>query len=173
MVGGLVVEKIPLFVLSAISCVVTIIAQKGALNTIGNVAFPERFANAAISFVIYLSQTFWPVHLAVLYPYNENGFSILGVVLALLLLSALTVAVWRYRKPYPFLLIGWLWFLGTLVPMSGIVQVGWQSRADRYTYLPQIGLFVAITWGATELFKKSPNITDNCQRLPACSSSCY
>ena len=155
-VRALVIEKIPLFILSAVSCVVTIIAQKKALNTIRNVAFVERMANALISCLAYLGQTIWPAHLAVLYPYNEHGFGILRVVLALLLLSLISVVVWIYRRQFPFLLIGWLWFVGMLVPMSGIVQVGWQSRADRYTYLPQIGLFLAITWGTIALFNKSP-----------------
>ena len=153
---GLVVEKIPLFLLSAASCVVTIIAQKNALNSIRKVAFLDRLANGVISYVTYLAQTIRPVHLAVLYPYNEQGIKASTVIVALLLLVVASIAVWLYRKPYPFLLIGWLWFLGMLVPMSGIVQVGWQPRADRYTYLPQIGLFIATTWGVTELFTKWP-----------------
>ncbi|MFL6513639.1 MAG: tetratricopeptide repeat protein [Chthoniobacterales bacterium] len=152
----LIIEKIPFFVLSAISCVVTFIAQKGALNATQKVVFPERLANAVISYVAYLAQTIWPVHLAVLYPFREHDFTIWRIVFALLLLSLILIVVWIYRKPFPFLLVGWFWFLGALVPMSGIIQVGWQSRADRYTYLPQIGLLLAITWGVTELIKKMP-----------------
>jgi len=153
---GLIIEKIPFFVLSAVSCVVTFIAQKHALDATQKVVFSERLGNTVISYVVYLAQTIWPVHLAVLYPYREHDFTIWRVVFALLLLSLISIVVWIYRKPFPFLLIGWFWFLGTLVPMSGIIQVGWQSRADRYTYMPQIGLLLAITWGVTELFKKMP-----------------
>ena len=152
----LIIEKIPFFVLSAVSCVVTFIAQKNALNATQKVVFSERVANAVISYAAYLGQTIWPVHLAVLYPYREYDFAIWRVVFALVLVSLISIVVWIYRKPFPFLLIGWFWFLGMLVPMSGIIQVGWQSRADRYTYLPQIGLLLAITWAVTELFKKMP-----------------
>lgn len=152
----LIIEKIPFFLLSAVSCVVTFVAQKGALTATQKVVFSERLANVVISYVAYLAQTIWPVHLAALYPYREYDFTIVAVICALILLLLISIVVWIYRKPFPFLLVGWLWFLGTLVPMSGIVQVGWQSRADRYTYLPQIGLLLAITWGVTELFKKMP-----------------
>jgi protein O-mannosyl-transferase len=130
--------------------------SKDALNNIRKVAFPERLANSVISYVAYLGQTMWPARLAVLYPYREYSLNSPQVILALLLLLLISVGVWIYRKPYPFLLIGWLWFVGALVPMSGLVQVGWQPRADRYTYLPHIGLFVAMTCGMVELFKHRP-----------------
>ncbi|HEY2711339.1 MAG TPA: tetratricopeptide repeat protein [Chthoniobacterales bacterium] len=152
---GLLGEKIPLFILSAASCAVTIVAQKEAFAAIHKVPFADRLGNAAISYVIYLAQTICPVRLAVLYPYPEHGFSTFAAILALLLLASVSVALFICRNSYPYLLVGWLWFLGMLVPMSGLVQVGWQSRADRYTYLPQIGLYLSASWGVTELFKRS------------------
>ena len=149
----LIVEKIPLFVLSAASCVATILAQKEAFAPIRAVPLQERLANAVVAYVEYMGQAIYPAHLAVLYPYPEAGLSIAEVVFALLVLVTISVIFFVWRKTYPFALIGWLWFLGMLVPMIGIVQVGSQPMADRYTYLPQIGLYILTTWGAIELFK--------------------
>jgi hypothetical protein len=98
----------------------------------------------------------YPAHLAVLYPYPEGGLRSPEFILAFLLLSSISVTFFLWRKKHPFLLIGWAWFVGMLVPMIGIVQVGSHSRADRYTYLPQIGLYIAATWGAIELVAKRP-----------------
>ena len=147
----LVLEKIPLFVLSAASCVATILAQKEAFTPIGAVSLPERFANAVVAYVQYLGQTVWPAHLAVLYPYPEGGHHVAEVILALLFLMVVFVIVFVWTKIYQFALVGWLWFVGMLVPMIGIVQVGSQPRADRYTYLPQIGLYILATWGVMKL----------------------
>ena len=94
----------------------------------------------------------WPARLAVLYPYPEGHLKVAPVILALLLLLVISVAFFLWRKKYPFLLVGWLWYLGMLVPMIGIIQVGSQVRADRYTYLPQIGLYLLVAWSAMELF---------------------
>jgi Tfp pilus assembly protein PilF len=149
----LVAEKIPFFVLSAASCVATILAQKEAFAPMRAVPLQERFANAVVSYVQYLGQALCPAHLAVLYPYPEGGPHIVEVVLALAFLLVVSVIFLRWHRPYPFALTGWLWFLGMLVPMIGIVQVGSQPRADRYTYLPAIGLYTLATWGAMELFK--------------------
>ncbi len=150
-VGRRVAEKIPLFVLSAVSCVVTLYAQKQALEARLDLSFIERADNAAVSYVTYLAQMFYPIHLAVLYPYSEGGLKLAPVVLSLLLLVIISVIFVLSRRKYPFLLVGWLWYLGMLVPMIGFIQVGLQPRADRYTYLPQIGLYILITWGALEL----------------------
>src|SRR5437899_2551694 len=150
----LVIEKLPLFVLSAASCVATLLAQQEALDASLKPPLGERVGNALVSYAMYLGQMIWPAHLAVLYPYPEGNLKVLQVVLALLLLLIISAAVFVWRKKYPFLLTGWLWYLGMLVPMIGIVQVGSQVRADRYTYLPQIGLYLLVAWGAMELFHR-------------------
>jgi tetratricopeptide (TPR) repeat protein len=155
-VRRVVAEKIPFFVLSIASCLATILAQKEALTPVRAVSFPERIANAVMSYVEYLVQTIYPAHLAVLYPYPESGLNAAEVILALLFLLAVSVILFRWRHIYPFALIGWLWFLGMLVPMIGVVQVGSQPRADRYTYLPEIGLYILAIWGGMELCKKWP-----------------
>src|ERR1041385_6749256 len=93
----------------------------------------------------------WPVGLAVFYPHPENRLSLWEISFSLLLLLCTTVVAIALRKQRPYLITGWLWYLGTLVPVIGLVQVGWQGRADRYTYLPQIGLYIAITWALTDL----------------------
>jgi tetratricopeptide (TPR) repeat protein len=153
-VRGLVVEKIPLFVLSAASSVVTVLAQREAFTATFQLPFQARFANAVLSYVAYLGQVIWPMNLAVLYPYPEGNLNFVEVIVALLFLWIVSIIFFFWRKRYPFLLVGWLWFLGMLVPMIGLVQVGSQPRADRYTYLPEIGLCILVTWGGLELFKK-------------------
>jgi tetratricopeptide (TPR) repeat protein len=148
----LIVEKLPLIVISAASCVATFLAQKQALDTSLKPPLDERIGNTLVSYVVYLGQMLWPARLAVLYPYPERNLKVPHVILALLLLLIISIAVFLWRKKYPFLLIGWLWYLGMLVPMIGIIQVGSQARADRYTYLPQIGLYLLVAWSAMELF---------------------
>src|ERR1043166_7492077 len=148
----LVLEKLPLLALSAASCTATLLAQKQALELSLKPALEERFGNAVISYVVYVGQMLWPARLAVLYPYPEGNLRIPQVILALLILLVISVAFFLWRRRYPFLLTGWLWYLGMLVPMIGIIQVGSQVRADRYTYLPQIGLYLLTAWGARELF---------------------
>jgi protein O-mannosyl-transferase len=150
----LVVEKLPLFVLSAASCVATLLAQKPALDASLKPPLEERVANALVSYIVYLGQMIWPPRLAVLYPYPEGNLKVPQVVLALLLLLIISTAFFMWRRKYPFLLTGWLWYLGMLVPMIGIIQVGSQVRADRYTYLPQIGLYLLVAWSAMELFRQ-------------------
>jgi tetratricopeptide (TPR) repeat protein len=144
----LVLEKVPLLVLSAASCVATIFAQKEALNSIHLRPLQERLANAVVAYVKYIGQMVYPAHLAVFYPYPEVGPPTWEVLASLLFLLTVSVLVVFCRKAYPFLSTGWFWFMGMLVPMIGIVQVGSQPMADRYTYLPEIGLYIAITWGA-------------------------
>ena len=151
---SLVLEKIPFFVLSAASCVVTILAQGRTLIPMHELTFAERVGNAAVAYVVYLGQTIYPVRLAVVYPYPAGHVNIAQAILAFLFLGIISVIFFLWRKKYPFLLIGWLWFLGMLVPMIGLVQVGPQPHADRYTYLPQIGLCVLAIWGAAELSAK-------------------
>ncbi len=146
---GLVVEKLPLFVLSAASCVVTIIAQRGSTGDMEPLPFIWRIENAAVSCTTYIGQMFWPVKLAVFYP--AHSFSVWQIVFAfgfLIAVSAITVAM---RKRHPYLFTGWFWYLGMLVPVIGVLQIGLQSHADRYTYLPQIGLYVLATWTVADM----------------------
>jgi len=150
----LVVEKLPFFALSAAFSVVTFVIQQrtGAMKTLDLVPLDIRCENALISYCRYLFKLFWPVDLAIFYPYPRYlppGW----VLLAGLFLSGLTVLFWRQRRRYPFCLVGWLWFVGTLVPVIGLVQVGIQAMADRYTYVPSLGLLLLVVWGAHELFQ--------------------
>lgn len=149
-VWRLVNEKLPLFGLSAASGWITMKAQIAAVH----LDFPltVRLENAALSYVNYIAKTFWPVDLAPLYPHPGPSVSTSHAVLAALALLAITISVVLNRRRY--LLVGWFWFLGTLVPMIGLVQVGVQAMADRYAYIPVIGLFVMICWGFGEVFGK-------------------
>jgi len=154
-VGPLVLEKIPLFVLTAISCAVTFIAQNEAGTVASIKAFTPnvRIANAFVSYVIYIVKTIWPDNLAVFYPY-PGLWPLWQVLGAVLLLVTVTFAVISAAKRFPYLPVGWLWFTGTLVPVIGIVQVGGQAMADRYMYIPSIGLFIVAAWGIPEILKK-------------------
>jgi protein O-mannosyl-transferase len=147
----LVVEKLPFFALSALSCVVTFLVQRacGAMTPLAKTHFELRLANALVAYAQYLSKTLWPSKLAIFYPYRPLSLDSWQVVGAALLLLAVTAAVVLAWKKQPYLPVGWFWFLGTLVPVIGLVQVGKQSLADRYTYLPHIGLFVMFAWGAS------------------------
>jgi protein O-mannosyl-transferase len=150
----LVLEKIPLFLLSAASAVITLKAQAagGAVRTFVEVPVAVRLGNAILSYGRYLQKAFWPSHLSVMYPYRWSWAQswMLGLFLLLLaLVSRLVVAVERR-----YLLVGWLWFLGTLVPMIGLVQVGGQAMADRYAYLPLIGVFLMVCWGVPEIVRR-------------------
>jgi tetratricopeptide (TPR) repeat protein len=155
----LLLEKIPFFILSAASCFVTVVAQRHgeAINSLESVPLLNRLANAAISCVAYLKQTIWPTGLSVFYKRSVElppGI-VLGCVLLLLVITALALRLARSR---PYLLVGWCWFLGMLVPVIGLVQVGNQARADRYTYLPLIGIFIAVVWGSAELVVRFFNL---------------
>jgi tetratricopeptide (TPR) repeat protein len=151
----LIVEKIPLFILSAAASIVTFFAQRSVSAVVPLDALPvsQRLGNTLVSYVKYIVMLFYPADLGVLYPYEWNGqnweiYSSLAVLLAVTV-----VCLWQLKKR-PFLLFGWLWFLGTLVPVIGIVQVGSQALADRYTYIPYFGLFVMIIWGASSLVRE-------------------
>ncbi len=148
----LVQEKIPLFVICIISSVVTVIAQKegGAVVSLETYGFSIRATNAAVAYVRYIGKAFWPTQLALLYPHPWHPLPMAQVIPALLLLAAITALAIVYRSR-GYLLVGWLWFLGALVPMIGLVHVGNQAMADRYAYLPLIGLFLMVVWGIAEL----------------------
>ena len=149
--GMLLLEKIPFALLSAASAVVTMKAQRagGAVQTLTQYSPLLRFETAAIAYVRYLGKAFWPSRLVALYPHPTALYPAWKVIAALVVLLFITVVVIRARERR-FLLVGWLWFLGTLVPMLGLVQVGSQEMADRYAYIPFIGLFVMVTWLVAE-----------------------
>jgi Tfp pilus assembly protein PilF len=152
----LVMEKLPLLALAAASCVVTILAQHEAIQSTGSYPPALRFENASVSGMVYLGQMVWPAGLAVFYPYPHNGLPAWAVIVAPILLLSISAEVFILRKTRPYLLVGWLWYLVMLAPVIGIVQAGFQSHADRYTYLPQIGIYVAVTWLAAEWTAKRP-----------------
>jgi len=155
LVRPLILEKIPLLALAALSCIVTYFVQKKGGAVIPIEAFPlgARVANGCVSYIIYIAKTVWPINLAVFYP-HPGLLPLWQVLGAVLFLGAVSFAVIRSAKRFPYLAVGWLWFAGTLVPVIGIVQVGVQAMADRYTYIPLIGLFVMAAWGTPELLKK-------------------
>jgi hypothetical protein len=155
--GFLVWEKWPLFILAAADSVITVIAQRAgaAVRTAAEVSLASRFENVFVSYVRYLGELFWPTRLAPMYPHPGNSLSGLDVAsaVALLLLISTLVLRWRDRR---YLQVGWFWFLGTLVPMIGIVTVGEQAMADRFAYIPCIGVFVAVVWTLQEWVVAAP-----------------
>ncbi len=149
-------EKIPLFVLAAASCVVTVLAQRGVIAAVERLSFQDRAANALVSLVAYLGKFLWPTNLAIFYPHPQASLESWKVVGALALLAAVTAVAAVWRRKYPHLIVGWLWYLGMLVPVIGLVQVGGQAMADRYTYLPNIGLGIALAWSLAVLVARRP-----------------
>ena len=147
----LILEKIPLLALSAGSCVATLFAQSQRTGSIDQLPFMWRVNNAFVSYVTYVWEMFWPGQLAVFYPHPNNRLPVWEILLAIAFLAAVIVMALFLRKKRPYILTGWFWYLGMLVPVIGFVQVGEQAHADRYTYLPQIGLYLLITWAATDL----------------------
>ena len=152
----LIGEKIPLFVLVAASCVVTYIVEQSGVpaDSQENVSLNLRMANAPVSYISYIGKMIYPSRLAVLYPHPGDSLQAWQVIVSVVILtgiSAVTIYAGRRRR---YLAVGWLWYLGTLVPVIGLVQVGSQAMADRFTYLPSIGIFILVAWGASELFAK-------------------
>ncbi|MGA2102461.1 MAG: tetratricopeptide repeat protein [Candidatus Sulfotelmatobacter sp.] len=150
-------EKAPLLILAVASSVLTVKAQ--ALDSeIKVVPFMSRLANAEFSYGVYLKQMLWPDQLAIFYPFRYFGFSAWQSAGSLLLVCVISVLVeWQIRKR-PYLAVGWFWYLGTLIPVIGLVHVGDLSHADRYTYVPLLGILIAITWGLAELGTRVPNL---------------
>jgi tetratricopeptide (TPR) repeat protein len=146
-------EKIPLFVMSAASALITVYAQHrgGALGIAVALPLNLRIKNAVYSYLAYIVKGIWPSHLAVFYPHPENSLSMWKLLAAVAVLLAISALVWHFRRN-KYLLVGWLWYLGTMVPVIGIVQVGRQAMADRYAYIPFIGLFVVVIWLVADLF---------------------
>ena len=145
-------EKIPLFVLTVFSCMLTYLAQEvgGAVRTFERVGPGIRVANTIVSYVNYINKTFWPSGLGIYYPLPKT-IPIWQVIQAGLILAGISLlAIWWLRSR-PYFSVGWLWYIGTLVPVIGLVQIGEQAMADRYTYVPLTGLFIAVTWGVNAI----------------------
>ncbi len=146
----LLIEKIPFVVLSIFFSVLAVTAAASSIRSLASLAFPHRLGNAVVSYFIYVAKTIWPRNLVAIYPY-DIPWETWQITAACLFLIAVSAVVLRFWKTRPWLLLGWLWFLGTLVPVIGLVRVGAQSMADRYTYIPSIGLFILFIWGASDL----------------------
>jgi len=147
-----VCEKIPFFILAAISSIVTSIVQQHAMTDIETFPFRWRIANAVVSYIKYIEKMFLPRKLAVLYPLAGNLPAVWLTIAAAIILLVISILVIRFSPNRKFLLVGWLWFIGTLVPVIGLVQVGMQQMADHYTYTPLIGLFIIVTWATADIF---------------------
>ena len=149
----LVCEKLPLFLLGALSTAVSLAARQagGGIKSGEYLGLGERLACAVNASVVYLLKAFWPVNLAVFYPFPPEGLSAMRVAGEATLLAVLTLVVLGARRRYPYLAVGWLWYLGTLLPVSGVVQLGTYAYADRYTYVPSIGLFIGLVWWLADL----------------------
>jgi len=152
-IRSLVLEKVPFLLLAAADCVATILLQSESktLVSVQHLGFFWRAGNALVAYADYLWQMIYPAGLAVFYPLQGNQLPVWRIAVSALELIVISAGVVAWRRRYPYLMAGWLWYLGMLVPVIGLVQVGAQARADRYTYLPQIGLYFLLTWGAAEL----------------------
>ena len=149
-ISRLFLEKIPLLILSVTACIITFILQKRAAGAIPPLPLFWRVQNGFASYAIYAWKTLWPTHLAVFYPHPNDTLPIWEVVFAIALLVAITASAIVFRNQRPYLFTGWFWYLIMLVPVIGIIQVGEQGHADRYTYLPHIGLFLLVVWLAAD-----------------------
>ena len=154
----IIIEKIPFFALSMVSSVITFIVQKvsGAVININALPLQDRVANAIVSYMRYIGKMVWPQNLAVFYPFDIGNFTYLQITLCAILLLVISIFVIGFGRKQKYLLVGWFWFIGTLIPVIGLVQVGAQALANRYTYISYIGLFIMIAWGLPELLSKWP-----------------
>ena len=157
LIRPLLTEKIPLFVLAVLSSIVTYLVQRhgGAVGSLEALPSSARMANGFVSYITYMVKMLWPTNLAVFYP-HPGSWPLWQVLGSLVLLIAITVLATRGAKKCPYAAVGWLWYLGTLVPVIGVVQVGSQALADRFTYIPLVGLFIIVAWAVPELLKKWP-----------------
>jgi tetratricopeptide (TPR) repeat protein len=153
-----IIEKIPFFALSAASSIVTFLVQRniGAMSDISAVSLVDRLTNTFLSYTRYMGRIFWPQNLAIFYPYDVNTFSFWQIALCVLLLFAISFLVLYFGRTRRYLPVGWFWFVITFLPVIGLLQSGPQGWADRYTYIPYIGLFMMFAWGLPELLSKWP-----------------
>jgi tetratricopeptide (TPR) repeat protein len=149
---SVVIEKLPLMLMSGIASAIAVIVQMraAAVVSLAMSPVPDRIANALLSYVIYLLQILWPAGLAAFYPFDAP-LPVWQVVGAAALLVSITGLALRYARAYPYLPVGWLWYVGTLVPVIGLVRAGLQARADRFTYVPSVGIFIIAAWGVPDL----------------------
>jgi protein O-mannosyl-transferase len=159
--SSLLREKIPLLALAAGSCVITVVAQRGgnAAVNLGDIPLLLRIGNAVYSYAKYIEKVFWPVNMAVFYPHPLDKLTFFQIGLSAIFLLAISCIVWSLRTRCPYAITGWCWFLGTLVPVIGIIQVGAQGMADRYMYIPEIGLFVALVWTAHDWAQSQTSVS--------------
>jgi hypothetical protein len=152
----LVLEKVPLFILAIGLSIVTYIAQKsfGNMNYTEHLTVFKRITNAMVSYLEYLGKMVWPEKLAMFYPHPGNSLPVWKGILCGMVLVGITIISIRLIRKAPYVVVGWFWYLGTLLPVIGIVQVGGQAMADRYMYIPLIGVFIIIAWGVPELISK-------------------
>jgi protein O-mannosyl-transferase len=150
---SIILEKIPLFLLAALGAWMTIIAQQSNIHTTEVLPLSARIASSFLAYQAYIEKTLWPVNLAILYPHPGMPTLPQTLTAALIFLFILILS-WIWRQTRPWLIVGWLWFLGTLIPVIGVIHVGHQFIADRYTYIPHIGLFIMVSWGLSELSKE-------------------
>ena len=150
-IRGLILEKIPLLILSLTVSVATITGQTGEVVSMEPLPFVWRVNNAFVSYVTYIWQMIWPARLAIFYPHPQNHLALWEIVVAIALLIAMTVLAFALRKRCPYLIVGWFWYLVMLAPVIGVVQVNLQGHADRYTYLAQIGLYLLVVWSIADL----------------------
>jgi len=153
----LIAEKTPLFLLAAISSVITYIVQQKGGATDTHYPLASRICNAAISYIVYIKKMVWPSALAPFYPHPEDEIPFALAFVAAILILVASILVVRFGKKYKYLPVGWFWYLGTLVPVIGFIQVGGQAYADRYTYIPMTGLFIAVIWLVPQLVSKDKN----------------
>jgi hypothetical protein len=151
----LVLEKVPLLVLALADTAFSVVQGRrvGALRTLTGLPFPSRVANAVLAYTGYLRKALWPADLAVLYPY-PHAFGVLPVATAVLVLAGVSAVALAFARRAPYLIVGWLWYLGTVAPTIGLLQVGHQSMADRYTYVPLVGVFLAAAFGGRALVER-------------------
>jgi tetratricopeptide (TPR) repeat protein len=147
----LLLEKLPLFALAAGACALTVLAEREQIAIRANVSLPARLGNALVSYALYLRQMLWPAGLAPYYPEPKQGYLLWTIALCFLLLALITGGVWAWGRQRRWLWVGWLWYLGMLTPMIGLVQASAFAHADRITYLPQIGLYLLLTWAVADL----------------------
>ncbi len=152
----ILMEKIPFLALSGMVSVITLIAvnKNNAFMQLDSLTPVHRLSNSIVSYVTYIMKIFWPGNLAIFYPYESGALPLWKIIGALLILSVITAVAIRLRKRYPYFLFGWIWYIGTLIPVIGIFQTGSQSMADRFTYMPIIGVFTMIVWGVASIKKK-------------------
>jgi len=152
---------VPLLALSAASAAITVFAQRSgnAFESLGHIPLHLRLENAIYAYAKYVVKIFWPINMALIYPHPLDKLTFFQVGLSAIFLIVVSLLVWQSRKQRPYALTGWLWFLGTLVPVIGLVQVGPQGMADRYAYIPAIGIFVLLVWGFNDWASSTPSIS--------------